>query len=168
MPVIVIIAEPSSCRAERTIVRSGVARGAREPPIHHEHLAIFAEHDVRGLQIAMDDSLAVRKCDRVAHLLENREQHAERVLFQSPARARLDELQHIVQRDAAHEFHRVEDLLLLVHAEFIDGHNVRVLELAGDLRLLDESHQLLLRARVQHHLHRNLADPRSHPSRRAR
>jgi hypothetical protein len=77
MPTMVIIAAPSSCRAERTSVREGSAPAAslrpealRETPVHHQHLAVVAEHDVLGLQIAVDDALAVREGERVADLLE--------------------------------------------------------------------------------------------------
>jgi len=48
-----------------------------QPPIHHQHLAEVAEHDVLGLEIAMDHSARVRGGHGVAHFLKGREQRGE-------------------------------------------------------------------------------------------
>ena len=61
------------------------------------------------------------------------------------------------KRDAAHELHRVERLTVLIHAQLVDGDDVRVLELAGDLRLVDEAREVVGRRAVEHHLHRHAA-----------
>ncbi len=63
--------EPSSSRSERTSVPPVVSMGlARAPagraedlgqsPIHDLHLAEGADHDVAGLQVAVDDPVGVR------------------------------------------------------------------------------------------------------------
>jgi len=54
-----------------------IRHSLRQPPIHHQHFAVVAEHEVLGLQIAVDDSPAVRKGERVAHFLEDGEQRGE-------------------------------------------------------------------------------------------
>ena len=53
------------------------------------------------------------------------------------------------KRDAADHLHRVEKLALLIDAELVDGDDVRVVELAGDLRLLDEAQHVGLVARCR-------------------
>ena len=50
-------------------------------------------------------------------------------------------------------FHGVEKLPLLIDAEFVDGDDVRVVELGGDLRLLDKAEHIGLAAGVEHDLH---------------
>ena len=47
---------------------------ARDAPVEHVDLAEIAEHDVRGLEIAMDDAARVRELDREADVGERAQQ----------------------------------------------------------------------------------------------
>ena len=65
-------------------VRSLATLGAplehlREAPVDDLHLAEGADHDVRGLEVAMDDAARMGVGDGLAHLLEDREEPAELV-----------------------------------------------------------------------------------------
>src|SRR5437868_691539 len=63
---------------EAALVRAhAVAPNLRESPVHHADLAEGAHHDVRRLQVAMDDATAVRVRERLADLLEDRDEAAE-------------------------------------------------------------------------------------------
>jgi hypothetical protein len=108
----------------------------------------------------MDHALAVRKGEAVADLLENGEQRRERVFLHRLGHALREELEDLFERDAAHELHRVERLIVLVHAQLVNRHDVRVLELAGDLRFLDEAGDVVGGTVVEHHLHRHGAADR--------
>jgi hypothetical protein len=125
----------------------------RETPVHDEHAAEVAEHDVFRLEIAVDDALAVGEGDGIADLLEDGEERGQRIFFHRLGDAIGEEFEHLFQGDAAHEFHRVEKLVLLIDAEFVDGDDVRMIELRGDLRLLDEAQHIGLVAAAEHHLH---------------
>ena len=57
----------------------------------------------------------------------------------SPARILAEFVQHLGQASAADHLHGKEKPLAGVDTQFMDGHDVRVLELAGDLRFLDEA-----------------------------
>jgi hypothetical protein len=83
----------------------------------------------------VDDALAVRVRDRVADLDEPPEQVAqhERPWLGVMLRDR------VVERAALDELHRVVRPALLVLAERVDGDDAGVLELAGDLGLVDEA-----------------------------
>ena len=50
-----------------------VARDPRDPEVGHAHLAVAAEHQVRRLDVAMDDARGVRRVERPPRLLEPRE-----------------------------------------------------------------------------------------------
>ena len=67
---------------EQSIDRLALGIGQRlgDPPIDDERLAEPAEHDVLGLQVAMDDAAAVRVGDRVAGVDDAAQQPAERDL----------------------------------------------------------------------------------------
>ena len=47
-----------------------VGDDARDAPVEHVDLAVVAEHDVRRLEIAMDDAARVRELDREADVDE--------------------------------------------------------------------------------------------------
>jgi hypothetical protein len=59
---------PSGSDRPSTIERSSDDLGAA--PVHHVDLAVAADHDVVGLEVAVHDAAAVRERQRVAHLDE--------------------------------------------------------------------------------------------------
>ena len=104
---------------------------AREAPVDHDGLAERADHDVRGLEIAVDHALAVRVTDGVGdrdHVWQEREPLAQRgalgdLLLEGRS---LDELHHVVRI-------AVRPASRLVH-----GDDARVLEPRRDQRLAHE------------------------------
>src|SRR5262249_44404978 len=74
------------------------------------------------------------------------------------------EVEDLRERPSAHELHREVRAALVVEAELVHGHDARVVELAADVRLLEEAQQaargLLLVAgavALEQDLHRELA-----------
>ena len=78
-------------------------RGQRQSPVHHQHLAEVAEHDVLGLQVAVHDAVGMRERDGVGHLHQDFE-----ILGQ---RTRADDVR---PGRPLHAFHRVEQRVVLV------------------------------------------------------
>ena len=103
---------------------------ARDAPVEHVHLAVVAEHDVRRLEIAVDDAARVRELDREAHVDERAQQRAG---SGAPARASL-----LGERDAGEPLHREERAARLVDAELVDRDDRRVIEAGLDPRLAQE------------------------------
>ena len=68
----------------------------RQTEVEHLHRAVGADLDIRGLQIAVDDALLVRRFERLGDLLRDRQRLVER------NRATRDALRQIVALD---EFH---------------------------------------------------------------
>ena len=127
----------------------------RQPPIHDQHFTKGADHDVLRLQVAVHDALRVRERHGVADLLEDRQQGAERILLDRLLPAIANPAQHIVQGRALDELHRVENLALVIDAQFVNGDDIRVLQLARELGLVDETQHVLAGKLVAgfHHLH---------------
>ena len=111
---------------------SGAAAGSfcnpqsfREPPVHHEDAAEVVEHDVIGLEVAVDDALAVREGERVADFLEDGQERRVRILLRRRLGAAGEEVEHLLQGDAAHQLHGVVGQAVFIYAEFADGRDVR-------------------------------------------
>ena len=103
----------------------------------------------------MDHPAEVRKRYAVAHLQEHLEKLTERVCFLSiPGGS-----QYFRQRTPLDEFHREVDRALLITPEFVDGNDVGMFELPGNLGLLDEPRPLagMFGRSRQQPLHRDLA-----------
>ena len=143
--------------AARTAV-FGRADGPHEfgdAPVHDEHLAVARDHHVLRLEVAVEHALAVRESDGVADFLENGEQLGERIFSHGLGDALAEKLEDFQQGDALHQLHRVEKFPLRIQPQLMHGHDVRVLELAGDLRLLDEAPQVVGLAFREHDFHRH-------------
>ena len=106
--------------------RQRISQKLRQAPIHHQNLAILADHDVFRLQVPVQDFLAVREGHRVAHLAENREQVRQRKLLRRLRIPLAQGLQHRLQRAALHQLHRVVGPAFVVHADGMDRHDVRM------------------------------------------
>lgn len=106
----------------------------------------------------MNDPARMREAHGVADFLKNDEQRGERIFGERVLVPRFQLAQHVVQRRALHEFHRVEEPSLLVGAHVVNGHDVRMRELPEHAGLLQETLFLLLAGLpAQHHLHRHTA-----------
>ena len=112
--------------------------GARDQrgdaPVDQVHLAERSDHHVLGLDVAVDDAAAVRVRDRVADVQEDVQHPVEGVAVVGQAR-RVP--QHIEQRLPANQPHR-EARAAADHRQLVNRDDVRVLELGGDLGLLEE------------------------------
>ena len=129
----------------------------REPPVHHEHFAELAHHDVLRLQVAVNHAARVRKRHGIAHLAEHPEQPPDAVLLRRVRHAVADVLEDGLQRAALHELHRVKRAALVVRTEVVDRHDVRMRQLREHGGLAHEAPAFLLRGRRPelHHLERD-------------
>jgi hypothetical protein len=97
----------------------------RDQPGHAPEPCLVPERDRSALL------LLVRRAHQVAD-------HAGQVHLGEPARRlRADPREHLAQRDAVHELHRVV-VIALALADGVDGHDVRVAEPRGDPRFAAE------------------------------
>ena len=105
----------------------------RQAPVHDLDLAEAADHHVGRLQVAMDHPAGVG----VGHRLrDGREDRQEPGQFVGRPRASREQ---VGQRLAFHQLHAEERPAVGEGAQLVDRHHARVLELAADLRLLDEA-----------------------------
>src|SRR5690606_13926224 len=98
-----------------------------------------SDHDVRRLEITVDDAARVGVVDALAHLEKDIEQTPEAELGERLGIARLSLLEDRLERLTAYELHREVGAPIGIDAEIVDGDDVRVLELGGDLRLFHEA-----------------------------
>src|SRR5207237_6925920 len=72
------VAAVAAAAADVLELAVGLTDDLRDAPVEHVDLAEVAEHDVVGLEIAMDDPADVRELDREADLREAAQQALER------------------------------------------------------------------------------------------
>ncbi len=113
-------------------------------------MAALVEQDVVRLDVAVHDVVAVRVGQRVGHLPRDARRVADRELL-----LRVEELAQRRAVDAAHD--DVKDLLL--PADLVDRHDVRMLEARDRLRFVQEALGDVVRRRELHvqHFHRDVA-----------
>ena len=101
----------------------------REAEVEHLHVAVGADHDVFGLDVAVDDAGGVRRGQRARHLPPdvNRRRERLRALDERPQRPPVDELLDD------------EELAVRRLADFVDGDDVGVVEGRGRARLAQEA-----------------------------
>ena len=87
------------------------------------HVVTRLDHDVGGLDVAMDDAMAVGEVERLRDL---RSQGGRAVHRQSPRRVQLAVQAHAVDELHGQVAHPIE------LADVVDGHDVGVLEPGGD------------------------------------
>ena len=110
--------------------RAGAADRARDPEIHDERAIVVRDHDVLGLEIAVDDTDLVRRLQPGGDLFGNRERLGHGELALPP-----EEVREVLTLDERHR--EVLDAVEL--AEIVDPDDVFVGDLAGQ-------HQLALEA----------------------
>ena len=136
-----------------------------DTPVQHERLAEVTDHHVRRLDVSVDDPAAVREANRHAHLLEDPEEARAGELFDRPVSARelfglTQALDDVFESASPDDLHREEDFAPREEADLVHRHDVWVLELPGDLRLLDELLEDVVRDGVP--LDERLHDDRPH------
>ncbi len=92
----------------------------RDAEVHHLDGAAVANHQVGGLEVAMDDPAAMRVPERVEHL------HAQ--MRGLGRRERPEPIRQIVERLPAHELHHHQQLVVLLMMQLVDSRDARVVE----------------------------------------
>ena len=123
-------------------------RGAGEQeataPVHQVDLAVAADHDVVGLDVAVDHAAAVREATASHTLRKSSQQLLEVAIRALLGRVRA---QNLGQGAPAHELHGEAELARLVRPQIVDRRDVGVIELGRDLRLLAEAQPVGVRRR---------------------
>ena len=110
-----------------------------EAPVHDEDFAVFAEHDVGGLEVAMDDAFGVGVGDGITNFLVNAQQLMERVAVDHVGLPLAQAVENVLERGAPDVFHGVIVLAAGVHAEVVNGDDVGMVEPAQHEGFLRES-----------------------------
>ena len=132
--------------AKASLQQHGHGLAVRRPrlghaPIEHDGLAEGTEHHVGRLQIAVEDPTAMGVSDCLADLAEDL-QHAKALHFSGHLGIRVRRVKFVdglLEGPAMHEGHDVKRLAILVGPQVVDGHNPRMLQLAGDLGFRQET-----------------------------
>ena len=102
-------------------------RRERQSPVHEHHDAEVAEHDVLGLDVAVDDSAGMGESDGVRDFQQDFEVLVERVLRE-----------HVPPGMPFDALHRVEGSAVIRPADVVNRHDVGVVERPGDQRFRQE------------------------------
>ena len=134
----------------------GAVQELGQPPVQHVDLAVCADHDVAGFQVAVNDPLVMGVADRTAHSHEHLQELEERPALgrlRTPASHQGPVLRnHLRESLTADKPHRVVNLPTLGLADVIDRDDRRVLKLGGDLCLVPESPEVDGRGPLVHEL----------------
>ena len=127
----------------------GLFRGLRRPhplgqtPIHDQHLAEVADHDVVRFEVAVDHVARMGKRHGIAGLLKDGQQAGQRILCNDFLFPAPDVFEHVGQRQPPHILHRVVRTPVRILPQFVNGHDVGMFQLGGDLRFFDKPCQVL-------------------------
>ena len=110
-----------------------------QPPIHHQHLAELADHDVLGFQITMKHTLAVGKGNGVTDLAEDVEQACQWVIAQGVGVFFTQIVKDGLQGAALDELHRVEQRHAVLPHDVVNRHNVGMRQLCEHLSFAQET-----------------------------
>ena len=110
----------------------------REAPVEDLHFAVLAEHHVRGLEVAVEDPPAVGEVDRLRDLQEDLDEAGDREVRHRLRVAAAERAEDVGERAPADVAHRAERRAALGD-EDVERHDVRVLELPEDPRLVEEA-----------------------------
>ncbi|MEQ9497640.1 MAG: hypothetical protein RIT81_12300 [Deltaproteobacteria bacterium] len=130
-----------------------------EAPVDQDRFTVLTDHDVRRLDVAVDDAVRMREGHCVGDLLVDREQADARELLLLRGVALVDRVEDVEQRDAAELLHHVEELAGREAADVVNRDDRRVLELPGRLDLGPEAADEVLGgvASAEEDLHGDLA-----------
>jgi hypothetical protein len=117
----------------------------RETEVDERDAAVVAQHDVAGLEVAMEDADLVDRLERMREIARV----VERL-------ARGHSFGHALAQVAACEMFHRKIQVVIGDAEIVDAHDVRVLHVAQDLELLEETLHRLVDARFLAHRRRHL------------
>ena len=105
---------------------------SRQAEVHHRHASLAVAHDVAGLQVAVDDALAVRRLQSGAHLLDD---------FHGLVRRKLAPLRQQGAQVRAHQVLHGDELDAVGFADVENANDVAVGDLASGQQLLLEPRQ---------------------------
>ena len=118
----------------------------RQAPIDNNCFTVFAEHDVAGLDIAVQDAAVVGIMQGVADVDQTANELVQldgaRALNPAPYGAQLalvKFLDRVHQAVAADEAHRVERSAVRVSSQAVNRHNSWMLQAAGNFRFQKET-----------------------------
>ena len=96
-----------------------------QPPIHYQDFPKWANHHILGLEIAMDDSTRVSKCDR----LGDAQQQAQAISEDGNLRNK------VVEAQALYVLHAVEDPAIRQCPGIVNRDDSRMLQPSQNVRL---------------------------------
>jgi hypothetical protein len=112
-------------------------------PRNDDNFTIGAESDGLRAKAGVDDAVGIRKRDRVRRFLPRGQQAGQRAAFKRCRVARGHLIEHRAKALPFDKARGVKELALLVQSQLVHGEDAGVLELAGDLRLADETQDML-------------------------
>ena len=108
----------------------GLIQDFGNAPIHDQHFTEFSDHDVGRLEVAMNDAFGMGIGYRITGFAKDIEQARERITVDSSRLTLAQTVQHFLEGSAAHKFHGVIIPTLGIHAEIVNGHDVRMIQSA--------------------------------------
>ncbi len=123
---------------DRQPARGVVVRHDGEAPIDDVDLAERADHDVLGLEVAVQHTAAVSEAHRVAHLERDTDVPLEEIVGAEARGDRGGVADQLGPRDAVDLLEDDERRPVGVRHDVVDGDDVRVVEIAGHPRLAQE------------------------------
>ena len=144
------------------------APNPRQAPVHDQHFAEVADHDVARLEVAVDNPAIMGEGRRIEHRQVDVQEIAKTLhrLIGFLATGRLDRrlnfaapqaAKDLGEAAAAHQLHGNEQPPVRIDAEIVDRDDIGMFELAGDLGFFDETFALTLAVVLEQDLHRHIA-----------
>ena len=107
----------------------------RQAPIHDVRFAEASHHDVGGLEVPVQHAPRVGEGHGVADLDQDRNDARQGPVLL----AQVQQAEDLAQISAAHPGHGEVGIALVVHAHLVGGDDGRVLQAAGDARLIEKA-----------------------------
>ncbi len=123
----------------------------RQPPVHDQHLAEGADHDVGRRQVAVDDAAGVREGDGIGDTYQETHALGHRAGLLGPR----------VEALTTHQLHRVEQAAIRQRADVVDRDDAGVFEVRQDAGLGFQPRQRRRVGRAAQHLQRDVAPQRA-------
>ena len=95
--------------------------GGGQAPVHEHHFAVFPQHDVLRLQVAVNDAAAVGEGDGIADPQQDVQVFLEGLVPNG-----------VRPRTALEFLHGIEQMAGFIHAQVVNGDDVGMIQLSGD------------------------------------
>ena len=133
----------AACRSGRCVRFRNVVEPPCDSPVQHEHFSVFADLNIIGLEVQMNDAAGMGECDGIADFQENIEPDMKREPFLHGGIAAPERVENFRQRNAVNQFHREVRDAAFTAPDVVDWNDVRVFEGCRDARFFEKT-QLLL------------------------